>query len=140
MEDSNSELEYLDAPVTEDGPGPQDIKSHHFAMHKEVAPPVATLPLENAAPSFVRLQADCPISAKEFKSCCSGPTPWEYGGSLEEEQILLPRELMEEMGIPEKTAPRPIVGDQRARRTIHCKTQHCMTASTHQPHPYPGCC
>ena len=137
--DSDDELEYLDAPVAEDGPGPQDVESRRFAVRAEVAPP-ATMPApENAAPSFVRLQANRPISAKEFKSCCSGPAPWEYGGSLEEEQILLPRELREEMGIPEKTAPCPIVGDQRARRTVRRKTQHHMTAFTRSTHPYPGC-
>ena len=140
VEDSDSELKYLNVPVAEDGLGPQDVESRHFAMHKEVAPPVAAPPPENAVPSFVCLQADCPISTKEFKSCCLGPTLWEYRGSLEDDQILLPRELMEEMGIPEKTALRPIMGDQHARRTICRKTKHRMTASTHQPHPYRGCC
>ena len=139
VEDSDDGLEYLDAPVAEDGPDPQDIESRRFAVREEVAPPITMPAPENAAPTFVRLRADRPISAKEFKSCCSGPAPWEYGGSLEEEQILLPRELMEEMGVPEKTAPKPTVGDQRARRTIRRKTQHRMTASARQPHPYRGC-
>ena len=124
VEDSDNDLEYLNAPIAEDGPGPQDIESRRFAVRKEIAPPATTPAPENAAPTFICLRADRPISAKEFKSCCSGPAPWEYGGSLGEEQILLPQELMEEMGIPEKTAPHPIVGVQCAHRTIHCETQH----------------
>ena len=139
VEDSDDGLEYLNAPVAEDGPGPQDIESRCFTVREEIAPPATTPAPENAVPTFICLCADRPISAKEFKSCCSGPAPWEYRGSLEEEQILLPRELREEMGILEKAAPRPIVGDQRARHTIRRKTQHRMTASTRSTHPYRGC-
>ena len=39
VEDSEDGLEYLDAPVAEDGPGPQDVESRCFAVREEVAPP-----------------------------------------------------------------------------------------------------